>query len=144
MRSDWRRLDSVSRHRDSSTPNRARAAVADVCNRSVRETDVVGRFGGEEFIILLPHTRATDAKIVAERIRKTMLETEIYWEGQRLDIRLSLGVAEAGLHADDYDELITAADEALYAAKEGGRNQTVIAEIAIDDTGVFRLHVRAA
>jgi diguanylate cyclase (GGDEF)-like protein len=119
-------------------------AIADVCNRSVRETDVVGRFGGEEFIILLPHTRATDAKIVAERIRKTMLETEIYWEGQRLDIRLSLGVAEAGLHADDYDELITAADEALYAAKEGGRNQTVIAEIAIDDTGVFRLHVRAA
>ena len=119
-------------------------AIADVCNRSVRETDVVGRFGGEEFIILLPHTRATDAKIVAERIRKTMLENDVYWEGQRLDIRLSLGVAEAGLHADDYDELVTAADEALYAAKEGGRNQTVIAEIAIDDTGVFRLHVRAA
>ncbi|MBT8082003.1 MAG: GGDEF domain-containing protein [Gammaproteobacteria bacterium] len=119
-------------------------AIADVCSESVRETDIVGRFGGEEFIILLPHTRATDAKIVAERIRNTMLESELHWEGQRLDVRLSLGVAEAGLHATDFDELITAADEALYAAKEGGRNQTVVAEIASDSTGVFRLHVVAA
>ena len=119
-------------------------AIADVCNKSVRETDVVGRFGGEEFIILLPHTRATDAKIVAERIRISTLESDFCWEGQRIDVRLSLGVAEAGLNAGDFDELITAADEALYAAKEGGRNQTVVSEIASDSTGVFRLHVVAA
>lgn len=119
-------------------------AIADACNRSVRETDVVGRFGGEEFIILLPHTRATDAAIVAERIRHTMLESDIYWQGQRLDVKLSLGVAEAGLHADGCDELIAAADRALYAAKTGGRNRTVIAEIASHRARDLRAHARAA
>ena len=118
--------------------------IADACNKSIRDTDVVGRFGGEEFIILLPHTRATDAAIVAERIRHTMLQSDLYWQGQRLDVKLSLGVAEAGLHADGFDELITAADRALYAAKKGGRNQTVIADIASHRTRDFRPDVRAA
>ncbi len=127
-----------------SAGDAALKAIADACNESVRDTDIVGRFGGEEFIILLPHTRAEDAAIVAERIRHTMLQSNVYWQGQRLDIRLSLGVAEAGVHAEGIDELVTAADRALYAAKEGGRNRTVIADIANDSTRNFRLHMQAA
>ncbi len=119
-------------------------AIADACNTSVRDTDVVGRFGGEEFIVLLPHTSATDAAIVAERIRQTMLESDVNWQGNRLEVRLSLGVAEAGLHAIGFDELITAADRALYAAKKGGRNQTVIAETVSGLTREDRPRVRAA
>ena len=119
-------------------------AIADTCNRSVRDTDVVGRFGGEEFIILLPHTAASDAEIVAERIRHAVLETDVYWQEQRLDVMLSLGIAEAGIHANDFDELIAAADRALYAAKEGRRNRTVIADVASEHPRETRPHVQAA
>ena len=119
-------------------------AIAEVCNESVRETDVVGRFGGEEFIVLLPHTRASDAVIVAERIRTAMMETGLYWQGHRLNVRLSLGIAEAGLHADDFDELIAAADQALYAAKKGGRNRTVIADVPSDRVRALQAHIEAA
>ncbi len=105
-------------------------AIADACNSSVRDSDVVGRFGGEEFIILLPHTAAAEAALVAERIRRTMLRDGCYWQGQKLDITLSLGVAEAGPSTDTLDELIKAADQALYAAKKSGRNRTLIAEVA--------------
>ncbi len=119
-------------------------AIADACNTSVRDPDVVGRFGGEEFIILLPRTRAGDAAVVAERIRKTILENDIEWEGQRLDVRLSLGIAEAGLHGNEFDDLLAQADRALYAAKEGGRNQTVIAEVPRPGPNDLRPHVKAA
>lgn len=119
-------------------------AIAKACNASVRDTDIVGRFGGEEFIILLPHTRADEAAIVAERIRHAILESDIQWHDQRLDVRLSLGVAEAGLHADGFDELITAADQALYAAKKKGRNQTVIADLPSNRVHDLRSSFRAA
>ncbi len=137
----FKRINDQFGHRAGDA---ALKAIADACGRSVRDTDVVGRFGGEEFIILLPHTKAADAAIVAERIRNTILESEILWQGQRLDIKLSLGVAEAGLHADAFDELITAADRALYAAKERGRNQTVIADVASHRALEFRPSVQAA
>jgi diguanylate cyclase (GGDEF)-like protein len=119
-------------------------AIAKACNASVRDTDIVGRFGGEEFIILLPRTNAADAALVAERIRHAILENEIRWQGQRLDVSLSLGVAEAGLHADGIDELIAAADQALYAAKKNGRNQTVIADASSNRVHDIRRSMRAA
>ncbi len=111
-----------------SAGDAALKAIAEACNRSVRETDIVGRFGGEEFIIVLPHTAAADAEIVAERIRKLMLHRELFWQDEAFNVRLSLGVAEAGVHAEGGEALVAAADEALYAAKRGGRNQTRIAE----------------
>ncbi len=137
----FKRINDQFGHRAGDAALRA---IADACNTSVRDTDVVGRFGGEEFIVLLPHTSATDAAIVAERIRQTMLESDVNWQGNRLEVRLSLGVAEAGLHAIGFDELITAADRALYAAKKGGRNQTVIAETVSGLTREDRPRVRAA
>lgn len=104
-------------------------AIADVCTRSVRTTDVVGRFGGEEFIIVLPHTTATDAAVVAERIRRTISATEIRWRDQPLDVTLSLGVAEAGPGTDTFDSLLTAADQALYAAKRAGRDRVSVSTL---------------
>ena len=119
-------------------------AIANACRKSVRDIDTVGRYGGEEFIILLPHTKAADAAIVAERIRRAMLETEVRWQEHKLDVTLSLGIAQAGLHADSFDELIVAADQALYAAKKGGRNRTVIADAPRNPVRDIRQRVRAA
>ncbi len=119
-------------------------AIAEACNESVRDTDVGGRFGGEEFIILLPHTQAEAAAVVAERIRNAVLQNTVYWEGEKLDVRLSLGIAGAGLHADGFDDLLAAADRALYAAKDGGRNRTVIADVAPHRARELRPSMRAA
>lgn len=119
-------------------------AIAEACSASVRDTDVVGRFGGEEFIVLLPHTPAAAAAVVAERIRRTVLESHLKWQEQKFEVTLSLGIAEAGVHADGFDDLIAAADRALYAAKEGGRNRTVVADAPDDRTHALRPDVRAA
>lgn len=100
--------------------------IAGICTAAVRETDVVGRFGGEEFIIVLPHTKARDAAVVAERIRTTVYETGAVFDERLIDLTLSLGVAEAGAGADNFDNLLNAADAALYAAKRAGRNQVAI------------------
>ncbi|MDX1498731.1 MAG: GGDEF domain-containing protein [Woeseiaceae bacterium] len=104
-------------------------AIAEACRQSARATDVVGRFGGEEFMIILPHSTALDATGVAERIRRTIRATDIVWQDQRLDVTLSLGVAEACTGADTFDGLLTAADQALYDAKRSGRNRVAVSSI---------------
>ena len=115
-------------------------AIADTCTAAVRDSDVVGRFGGEEFIILLPHTTADNAVIVAERIRREMALQTPTWQGAKLDVTLSLGVAEIGVHAASFDALLRSADKALYTAKERGRNQTAVAE----NNGETPSEIRAA
>lgn len=100
--------------------------IADTCMKCVRETDLVGRFGGEEFIILLPHTTAADASVVAERIRLAMHETDREARGGAAKVTLSLGVAEAGPTTNNFDDILKAADDALYAAKRNGRDQLAI------------------
>lgn len=101
--------------------------IADVCRRSVRETDVTGRFGGEEFIVLLPHTDGRAAAVVAERIRKTMHRTDVEAHPDAVAVTLSLGVAEVGPGSDSFDALLKEADTALYAAKDAGRDRVALA-----------------
>jgi diguanylate cyclase (GGDEF)-like protein len=103
-------------------------AVARVLQQSVRESDLVGRYGGEEFVVLLPHTDLAKALTVAEKIRLAVSETPIEGMGER---RLTISIGVAGFpdtKVADMDELVRKADEALYRAKEGGRNQVVKAE----------------
>lgn len=119
-------------------------AIAEACNRSVRDSDVVGRFGGEEIIILLPHTTATEAATVAERIRRAVLHDNCDWQGQKLDLSVSLGVAEVGPLNDTFDKLVETADQALYAAKSSGRNRTVVADSAPQTERHSQAEVRAA
>jgi diguanylate cyclase (GGDEF)-like protein len=90
----------------------------------LRQTDLVGRYGGDEFGIILPHSRATDAGAVLERLRAAV-EAEVFpgSENRPLALTSSFGLAElTSAHARD-DDLIEAADEALYRAKEAGRNR---------------------
>ena len=84
-----------------------------------RETDLVARYGGEEFVVLLPQTDGPGASVIAERMRRAVLETE--WS--RRNITVSIGVAHLLPVVDTSSKLIARADSALYQSKAGGRNQ---------------------
>ncbi len=91
---------------------------------SLRETDLVGRYGGEEFIIILPNTGDDEAYIVSEKIRKS-IESGISINEDE-PITLSLGVSTYPDHGLNEEELIEKADQALYHSKNSGRNQTTL------------------
>ncbi len=91
---------------------------------SLRGPDVPCRYGGEEFIILMPETGTQGAKMVAERLRKTLEENKVPEMGR--SITISLGVATFPMHGEEAAEIMNAADMALYAAKEEGRNRVVV------------------
>lgn len=93
-------------------------ALADLLKESFRKSDVIARFGGEEFFIMLPNTSINKAKIVAERIRKKVLKSKL----KKYKITISLGVAEYK-KADNFQRIEERADKALYKAKKEGRNR---------------------
>jgi diguanylate cyclase (GGDEF)-like protein len=89
---------------------------------------VLLRYGGEEFRIVLPGAGRDDLVEMAERVRRAVAETEVNEAGQRISVTVSIGAA--GLPrpgADKPDDLIGLADEALYSAKESGRDRCIIA-----------------
>lgn len=103
---------------------------ASVIKDSVREYDVYGRYGGEEFIIVFPETGAKGAANVCERIRQTMERTHFYGQNKMPNKRVtvSIGVAEVPpMRKMKKDTIVHKADEQLYEAKETGRNQVVVA-----------------
>lgn len=87
-----------------------------------RTTDVVGRYGGEEFGLILPETPSNLAMIIAERIREHVAALDIEWEGQRLKITVSIGISGHHPEMQNYQQWIQHADAALYQAKNQGRN----------------------
>lgn len=98
--------------------------VAAVANNSVRSTDLVGRLGGEEFIILLPNTTMDAARKLAEKLRANLQRTPTAWEQGLINSTVSVGVASTTAAENrDFDHLYTSADKALYTAKEKGRNR---------------------
>ncbi|MFB6366288.1 diguanylate cyclase [Paenibacillus elgii] len=99
--------------------------LARIVVSSVRSNDVCCRYGGEEFVVLLPFTTAPDARITAERVR-TAFETQENPLGIRPTI--SLGIAHYPSHAESAELLFQRADHALYQAKEAGRNRTIVAD----------------
>lgn len=101
--------------------------IAACCKNILRELDVIGRLGGEEFAICLPQTSIEEAKPVAERCRKAVEETVIPTEdGQEVQVTISMGLAQ-WQDGDSLDDILRRADKALYEAKDNGRNQVMIA-----------------
>lgn len=91
------------------------------CAGVLREVDYMGRIGGEEFGVVLPHSSLHDAIRVAERLRQRVVERMCDVDGAYLAVSVSIGVAELKDH-ETFKALIQSADEQLYAAKKGGRN----------------------
>lgn len=106
-------------------------AFAAVCRAQLRTSDVFGRIGGEEFAVLLPATDAAAALAVAERIRAALAATPLDLGGAAATpVTVSIGVASRRADGALLEALLLAADEALYAAKRGGRNRVVAASVA--------------
>lgn len=109
--------------------------VAERIQAAVRDFDMVGRFGGEEFVIIMRSANLELAKVIAERIRKGVMETPLHLKELTIGITISLGVAMLR-KGERKEALLERADAAMYEAKRGGRNRVIIARDA-DNAGVL-------
>ena len=100
--------------------------VAHVVGAEVRSTDLCGRYGGEEFAALLIDTPADKARVLAERLREAIAATSITTETGTLAVTVSLGVSQYAADMQSHKHWISTADQALYQAKQAGRNRTVL------------------
>lgn len=101
--------------------------VGQTVSEVMREQDLVGRLGGEEFIVILPDTNAAEAMIACDRLRAKVADTNLVVEsGQVVAVTLSVGIAQMA-SGDDQGQLIARADAALYAAKTAGRDRVLLA-----------------
>ncbi len=104
------------------------AAVAPSIRDNIRDGDIAGRYGGDEFVILFPDCVAEDALACAEAIRKSVERLRIDApDGSKVSVTTSQGIAEYPRHGESVDQIKEAADQALYAAKEAGRNRAAVA-----------------
>lgn len=99
--------------------------IAKVLVNSLRQVDYVARWGGEEFLLLLPETSELDASLIAERIRQQVEEMSIGYMGQQFNCTLTFGIAEYE-ESIPLDQVIRHADQALYEGKREGRNRVVV------------------
>ena len=101
--------------------------LAKIMELSSRDTDIVGRYGGEEFLLVLPELDNKQALIFAERIRKMPKSLDVVFNSQHIHISVSVGVATYPEHGTEVEKLITASDNAMYKAKANGRDQVACA-----------------
>jgi len=92
----------------------------------MRQPDAVARYGGDEFLVLLPETPCSSAVGVAERIRKSMEATPITAHGQVMKATVSIGIACYPDHGPDFESVLEKADQAMYASKAGGKNRATM------------------
>ncbi len=100
--------------------------TAKVLTEGIRNIDIAGRYGGEEFAVILVDTDAQGAKVVAERLRSRIEATTVHHEDLKLNVTISLGICELSERIADPTMWIESADRGLYRAKHGGRNTSVI------------------
>jgi diguanylate cyclase (GGDEF)-like protein len=107
--------------------SQALSEIGQVLRRMLRETDIVSRYGGDEFVIVLPETPLNGAMVIAERIRKKIEDYEFVAQNLTIHLTVSLGVANCPKHALTAEGLIKKADAAMYRAKELSRNSIKVA-----------------
>jgi diguanylate cyclase (GGDEF)-like protein len=123
-------LKTINDKMGHAAGNRAIVALADAVREELRDTDFAARYGGDEFVVLLPQTSEPQAALFAERLRRRLVEAS---ERAGLPVRGSIGVAAVSadeLEAPDASEdLLRRADEALYRAKRSGRDRVEVAHV---------------
>lgn len=102
--------------------------AAGICRSHLREVDIIGRLGGEEFVVMLPDTALADALVVAERLRQKISAEDFKTPQGRVRLTVSIGVTQCRPGENSIAELIRRADAALYQAKAGGRDRVVARE----------------
>jgi diguanylate cyclase (GGDEF)-like protein len=110
--------------------DRVLQALAGRLLESIREGDEAGRYGGDEFIILLPGTTQQSASKMAERLLELVRSLEIQIDGRVSKISISIGIAEYRVGEESWDQLLDRADQALYKSKEKGRDRWTISEFS--------------
>ncbi|MGA0532232.1 GGDEF domain-containing protein [Hansschlegelia sp. KR7-227] len=108
------------------------ARMAAACLRELRTSDAIGRIGGEEFAILLPHAGAKAAQDVAERLRRAVAAEHVVAQGVVIPVTASLGLASVTRVTTDFDGLLAHAEAALSEAKAAGRNRVVASRVSND------------
>ena len=96
--------------------------IAKSLQKNLRDSDFIARFGGEEFVVLMPETSTSEAKIVAEKLRTKIEESPFNFKKEPVQITVSFGISEFA-KGESADEVFSRADKALYVAKDKGRNQ---------------------
>ena len=120
----FKRINDVHGHGGGDKVLRA---LSSLLKRCVREQDIIARWGGEEFVLLLPETGLAEAVALAERLRVAISELRVRYEGKGIALTASCGVAERESDHRNLDSLVSAADRGLYRAKDLGRDRVVAA-----------------
>ncbi len=100
--------------------------LSELVRQTKREADIAGRYGGEEFTIILADANESGALIYAERLREAIAETTVIHSEHKINFTVSIGIAENPAIGSDHAQWIERADKALYHAKEHGRNRSVL------------------
>ena len=101
-------------------------SLVDTSSAALRKSDILARFGGEEFVVLLPHADIKEGTMLAERLRKAIESQDITYEGLTLRVTVSIGVSVLAENESDILEMLSRADRALYTAKNNGRNRVEV------------------
>ncbi len=115
-------FEDINDEHGRTAGDRVLREIARAVGETLRQPDLCGRFGGEEFIVFLPHADMLGALDAAERIRERIAKLNFEWRGQSVSVTVSIGMVALDLSHDSLSALIQDADEALCAAKEAGRN----------------------
>lgn len=124
---DIDRFKSINDRLGHQTGDRVLVQVADAIRQRIRGQDLAGRWGGEEFLILLPGTDAEGARAVAENIRQAVSEAGLQSDNEALELTMTFGVTEITAD-DDLNALVRRVDAALYAGKRQGRDRVVVGD----------------
>lgn len=117
---DFKKINDVHGH---ATGDFVIKSFATIIKKSLRDYDIFGRVGGEEFAILFPNTSISEAKHIAERIRKSIEKKSILYDGKYIELTVSIGLSQ-DLHTNDMiDDVIKTADKHLLKAKSSGKNR---------------------
>lgn len=119
----FKQVNDTYGHQTGDEVIRVTAATA---TEVIRATDIAGRYGGEEFGVILIGTGAKNALVLAERLRRRIEGRTVQHQGHTLNFTISLGIAEFAEDLENYEQWLQRSDQALYVAKEHGRNQAVI------------------